>query len=272
MQAPILDTVPPMFDAILYEVRDRVAFITLNRPEVLNARNIQMRQELMRACEMATRDPGVSVVVLTGAGDKAFSVGRDLKELAGRGEGGPIEARRTRPLANDSRYVAAIKKPVIAAINGYALGGGLELALCCDIRIAAEHAQLGLPEAARGLMPGSGGTQRLPRIVGMAKALDMLFTAQPISAAEAYRVGLVTRVVPATDLRATAEDMAHTISRCAPLSLRFIKEAVRKGTDMPLEQGLALEGDLSTILSTSQDAREGPQAFAEKRPPNWQGR
>jgi enoyl-CoA hydratase len=226
----------------------------------------------MQACQDANDDPDVRAVILTGAGEKAFSVGRDLKELAGSPETNPIENRQNRPKNNDSRYVAAIEKPVIAAINGFALGGGLELALCCDIRIAAEHARVGLPEAARGLIPGSGGTQRLPRIVGPAKALEIIFTAEAVTAQEALAIGLVNKVVPAAELMATAEEMAHKITRCAPLSLRYIKEAVRKGLEMPLDQALALETDLSTLLSTSDDAREGPRAFAEKRAPNWQGR
>lgn len=260
------------FETILYEKRDHIAFITMNRPEVLNARNARMRQELIQACQDANDDPEVRVVVLTGAGEKAFSVGRDLKELAASGSRGPVESRRERPRHNDARAVAAIEKPVIAAINGLALGGGLELALCCDLRIAAEHARLGLPEAARGLMPGSGGTQRLPRLVGLARALEMMFTAEPISAQEAERIGLVNKVVPAAELRAAAEAMARKILSQAPVSVRYIKEAVHKGMDLPLEQGLALETDLSTLLSTTEDAREGPRAFAEKRAPVWQGR
>ena len=260
------------FQSIVYEKRDHIAIITMNRPEVLNARNLELRQELMQACQDANDDPDVRVVILTGAGDKAFSVGRDLKELAASRGTKPIENRQNRPKHNDSRYVWAIEKPVIAAINGFALGGGLELALCCDIRIASENARVGLPEASRGLIPGSGGTQRLPRIVGPAKALEIMFTAEPLSAQEALQIGLVNKVVSASELLTTATNMARKISRCAPLSLRYIKEAVRKGLEMPLDQALSLETDLSTLLSTSEDAREGPRAFAEKRAPNWQGR
>lgn len=261
-----------MASAIIYEKSDHIAVITLNRPEVLNARNLQLRQELMAACQDANDDPDVRVVILTGAGEKAFSVGRDLKEVAANPDSNPIENRRNRPRNNDARYVAAIEKPVIAAINGYALGGGLEMALCCDIRIAAEHAQLGLPEASRGMIPGSGGTQRLPRIVGPAKALEMMFTGQAVSAQEAYRIGLVNMVVPAGELMKAAQDMARAIMSRAPISLRFIKEAVWKGLDLPLDRGLALETDLSTLISTTEDTREGARAFVEKRAPNWTGR
>lgn len=260
------------FQSIIYEKRDHIVIITMNRPEVLNARNLQLRQELMQACQDANDDLEVRAVILTGAGEKAFSVGLDLKELAASRDVKSIENRQNRPKNNDSRYVWAIEKPVIAAINGFALGGGLELALCCDIRIASENARVGLPEASRGLLPGSGGTQRLPRIVGPAKALEIMFTAEPLSAQEALEIGLVTKVVPASELMATAEEMARKITRCAPLSLRYIKEAVRKGLEMPLDQALSLETDLSTLLLTSDDAREGPRAFAEKRAPNWQGR
>ena len=261
-----------MTETIVYEKRDRVAVIRMNRPEVLNARNSQMRAELLAAFQDSNDDGDIRVVILTGTG-RAFCVGRDLKEAAANPASGPIAARASRGLStSDTRMLEVLDKPTIAAINGLALGGGLELALCCDLRIAAEGAQLGLPEASRGIMPGGGGTQRLPRLVGRAIALQMMFTGAPISAAEALRIGLVNQVVPAEELLTAAESMARAMLGTAPLSLKFIKEAVRKGLDMPLEQGLALEGDLSTVLSTSEDSREGPRAFAEKRPPVWQGR
>lgn len=256
---------------LVYEKRDHIAFVTMNRPEALNARNTQLREELLAAFQDASHDPDVRVVILTGTG-RAFSVGRDLKEAATNPPASPIEGRANRAVStNDTRVVESMGKPVIAAINGLALGGGLELALACDIRIAAETAQLGLPEAARGLMPGGGGTQRLPRLVGRSVALQLMFTGESIPAPEAYRIGLVNRVVPPDQLLAAAEDMARAIATKATLSLQFIKEAVRKGLDLSLEDGLALEGDLATILATSEDSKEGPRAFAEKRPPQWKG-
>lgn len=260
------------FEHVIYEKRDHIAFITMNRPEALNARNNKLRAELHASFQDADADPEVRVVVLTGTG-RAFCVGRDLKEAAANPPGSAIEARASRGVSTgDTRVLEALSKPVIAAINGLALGGGLELALCCDIRIAADTAQVGLPEASRGIMPGGGGTQRLPRLVGRAVALQLMFTGESISAQEAHRIGLVNTVVPADELMAAAEDMGRAIAARAPLSLRFIKEAVRKGLEMPLEGGLALEADLSTILSTSEDSKEGPRAFAEKRQPAWKGR
>jgi enoyl-CoA hydratase len=260
------------FETLVYHQREHIAVITMNRPEALNARNIRMREELLTAVQDASDDPEVRVVILTGTG-RAFSVGRDLKEAAASAPSGPIEARASRALStNDTRVLELMPKPVIAAINGLALGGGLELALCCDLRIVSEGAQLGLPEAARGIMPGGGGTQRLPRLIGRALALQMMFTAEPLSAQEALRIGLVNQVVPADELMPTAEAMARSMVSRAPLSLRFIKESVRKGLDLSLDEGLALEGDLATILATSEDSREGPRAFVEKRPPVWKGR
>jgi enoyl-CoA hydratase len=259
------------FEELLFQKRDGVAIVTMNRPSLLNARNKKLRQELMRAFRLIDRDPEIVVAILTGAGERAFSVGMDLKEAAGDEET-PLEARGTYGDISDARALAAVKKPVIAAINGFALGGGLELALCCDIRIASDTAQLGLPEALRGFIPGAGGTQRLPRLVGPARALEIMMTGERVPAAEALRIGLVNRVVPAAELMAQAETLARKIAAGAPVALRLIKEAVHRGLDMTLAEGLALEVDLSTLASQTEDSREGVQAFVEKRPPNWRGK
>lgn len=259
------------FEELLFETRDRIAVITMNRPRALNARNRRLRQELIRAFHIAEDDPDISVVILTGAGDRAFSVGMDLKEAATEDENA-LQARSNYRGFSDSLALEAVSKPVIAAIRGYALGGGLELALCCDLRIASEDAQLGFPEANRGMMPGSGATQRLPRLIGPSRALEMMFTGERISAAEAYRIGLVNQVVPAAQLMAAAETLARKILASAPVALRLIKEAVRKGLDMSLAQGLELEIDLSALVSQTDDSSEGIRAFTEKRDPVWRGR
>ena len=259
---------------VLYEVKNRIGWITLNRPESMNAMNQEMSGEIVSACRRAEQDESVGVVVFTGAGDKAFSSGMDLKERA-QTPVPPIERRQTKTAleANTpAKAAAAITKPTIAMINGYAVGGGLELALACDLRIAAEDAKLGLTEVRRGIIPGAGGTQRLARVVGVAKALELCLSGQLIDGREAFRIGLIHHVVAREELTAAAERLAETLLKGAPLSLRFIKEAVRKGSDLSLEEGLRLEADLSALIATTEDAKEGPRAFAEKRPAVWKGK
>jgi enoyl-CoA hydratase len=259
---------------VVYEVKNRIGWITLNRPEAMNAMNQEMSGEIVGACRRAEQDESVGVVVFTGAGDKAFSSGMDLKERAGA-PAPPIERRQAKiaPEANTTtKAVAAITKPTIAAINGYAVGGGLELALACDLRIAAAGAKVGLAEVRRGIIPGAGGTQRLTRIVGVARALEIALTGQLIDGSEAFRIGLVHQVVAAEELFAAVEGLAETLLKGAPLSLRFIKEAIRKGSELPLEEGLRLEADLAALIATTDDAKEGPRAFAEKRPAVWKGK
>ncbi len=263
-------TFNPSFEELIFEVKDGLAVVTMNRPKALNARNIKLRQELMRAYQIIDARPDIVVGILTGAGEKSFCVGMDLKEAAAE-EFDPIQSRWDQS-RSDAIALEAVTKPMIAAINGYALGGGLEVALCCDIRIAAEHATLGMPEALRGIMPGSGGTQRLSRLVGPSAAMEMLMTGDSILAPEAKRIGLVNQVVPGSQLLEATEAMARRIIRGAPVSLRLIKEAVRKGADMSLAQGLALELDLSNFVSLTEDSREGVKAFVEKRAPVWRGR
>ena len=258
------------YKAILFERRDGIAYVTLNRPEVLNARNRQMREDLIHAVTAIRQDPEVRVVIITGAGGRSFSAGRDLKEAA-QEKVGVVAARQAKLEISDTEMIARLNKPVIAAINGFALGGGCELALACDIRVAVEEAKLGLPEVSRGMIPGSGGTQRLSRVVGLGKALELILTGSVIDAQEACRIGLVNKVVPRDGLMAAAEEYARAIAAKAPIAVVFAKEAVREGYEMTLDEGLRLETDLSALLRTTDDIKEGARAFVEKRPPQWRG-
>jgi enoyl-CoA hydratase/carnithine racemase len=267
-------TAEAAYEAIVVSIEDHVATLTLNRPDAMNAFNQQMTRELVAACAALNDDPEVRVVILTGAGDRAFSAGLDLKERAAE-QVSFIEKRagRVRPgIATSHRAVASLDRPTIAAIRGYALGGGLEVALACDLRIAASDAKLGLTEIRRGIMPGAGGTQRLARLVGPGHALKIALTGEPVDAAEAYRIGLVNEVVEPDDLLPAARRLAATINKGAPISARYIKEAINTGLDVPLDVGLRLEADLSTLLAQTEDSKEGPRSFVEKRPAVWQGR
>ena len=262
------------FQTILFEVRDQIAFVTFNRPESMNAMNRQMMKELVEACRQVEEDAGIRIAIFTGAGEKAFSAGMDLKERA-ETSFSPIERRQQKLSATvqtQTRAVAAITKPTIAAIRGYCVGGGLEFALACDMRVAAEDAKLGLAEVKRGLIPGSGGTQRLPRTVGVAKALEICLTGDNVTGAEAHRLGLVNIAVPAGDVMKAAEDLAVRILKGAPMSVLFIKEAIKKGVELSLDEGYRLESDLSAMIATTEDSKEGPRAFAEKRAPVWKGK
>jgi enoyl-CoA hydratase len=261
-------------ETILYQTRDRIAFVTFNRPDSLNAMNRQMTRELVDVCQQVEEDGGIRVAIFTGAGEKAFSAGMDLKERA-ETSFSPIERRQqklTNKIYTQARAVAAITKPTIAAIRGYCVGGGLEFALACDLRIAAEDAKLGLTEVRRGIIPGAGGTQRLSRAVGVTKAMEMCLTGDTVSGVEAKSLGLVNNAVPSADVLKTAEDLAGRILKGAPMSVSFIKEAIKKGVELPLEEGLRLEADLSALIGITEDAKEGPRAFAEKRPPVWKGK
>jgi enoyl-CoA hydratase/carnithine racemase len=257
-------------EPIAVERSDRVATITLNRPDVLNAQNNPMREALMAAFAALRADEDVRAIVVTGAGERAFSAGADIKEFLEPPV--PTRFREQRKRLDYRAEMDRCPQPIIAAIRGFALGGGLELALACDIRIAAEDAQLGLTEINLAIIPGGGGTQRLPRVVGRGKALEMILTGARIPAAEALRIGLVERVVPVAELMPAAMALARTIADKAPVALRYAKEAVVSGLALPLADGLRLENDLSTLLRTTEDRVEGARAFVEKRKPVWSGR
>jgi len=258
------------YATILHEAADGVVTITLNRPEVHNAMNEQMRQELTRCFgDLATSD-AARVVVVTGAGERAFSAGADIREFVEPQV--PVRFRESRKRVDFRQAMDRCPQPIIAAIRGYALGGGLELALACDLRIAGEDAQLGLTEVNLAIIPGGGGTQRLTRLVGRGRALEMILTGARIDAREAWRIGLVERVVPAADVLAAARELARTLAEKAPVALRYAKEAVVKGLELPLADGLRLENDLATLLRTTEDRVEGAKAFLEKRKPRFTGK
>jgi len=255
---------------VRYEMQDGVATVTLDRPDVLNAMNGPMRAELMEIFTRLRTDDAVKVVLVTGAGERAFSAGADIREFLEPPT--PTHFREARRRVDFRAEMERCPQPIIAAIRGFALGGGLELALACDIRIAAEDAQLGLTEINLAIIPGGGGTQRLPRLVGRGKALEMILTGMRVPAAEALRIGLVERVVPVTELMPAAQTLARQIADKAPIALRYAKESVVSGLALPLADGLRLEGDLSTLLRTTEDRVEGAKAFVEKRKPRWTGR
>ena len=254
----------PTFETLILAYDGPVATVTLNRPQVLNALNYQVFTELERAVTILAADPTVRVILLTGAGEKAFAAGADIKELASTDDasGERLALRGQGILAQLERC----GKPVIACINGFALGGGCELALACTFRIASETARLGQPEVKLGLIPGYGGSQRLPRLVGPAAALRLILTADIISATEALRIGLVDEVVPAAALLDAARAIALRIAAQAPLAVAASLEVVRQGADLPLDEALALEARIFGNLSVTADKYEGVAAFLEKRP------
>jgi len=246
------------YATIIYSVKDHVARIVLDRPEVSNLISQQSAKELGDVCREIARDEDINVVIITGAGD-AFCAGAEGPS-AGEGIYGVAAA------------VAGLPQPVIAAINGDALGQGLELALGCDIRVASRRARFGFPQVAQGLIPVDGGTQRLPRLVGRGKALELVLTAETISAREAYEIGLVDKIVAGAGLAAEVEAMARAVAGKGPIALKYVKEAVNKGLDLTLEQGLRLEADIYFLLHTTADRTEGIDAFRQKRPPRFKGK
>lgn len=258
-----------MADVLLTSIQDRVATLTVNRPDKLNALNVAVRKALLDAFDALASNDEVRCVVLTGAGEKAFIAGADIGEFDGRA---PIEQFRI--MSDQTVFDAAeqFPKPVIAALNGFTLGGGCEIAMACDIRIASDKAKFGQPEINLGLLPGGGGTQRLPRLVGLGTAYKLLFTGEMIPAQEALRIGLVDEVVPAADLMARVQAMASTIASKSPVALRLIKEAVRASVRAPLDEGLRHERTLFGLAFSSQDMAEGVKAFIEKRPATFIGR
>jgi enoyl-CoA hydratase/carnithine racemase len=259
--------------SVLYEQQDRIVTITINRPEAMNAIDPETHQALIAAWTRFRDDESAWVAILTGAGDRAFSAGADLKKLipGAFAKGGSGRHHNDPGLGGITRGLE-IWKPMIAAVNGHCLAGGLELALACDLRIASPNATFGLTEVRWAIMPGAGGTQRLPRAVPLARALEMILMAEPIGAEEAYRLGLVNRVVPMPELLPTARRWAETLCERGPLAVRAAKEAVLRGLTMPLADGLRLEAMLSGTLRGTEDAVEGPKAFAEKRKPAFKAR
>ncbi|ANM28847.1 hypothetical protein ABI59_03340 [Acidobacteria bacterium Mor1] len=255
---------------VRYEVRDRVAWITIDRPKKLNALNRQTVGEIACAVEKANADDGVGVLVLTGSGEKAFVAGADIAEMSA------LDATRgqefSRFLHASLDRVERSPKPVIAAINGFALGGGCELAQACHVRICSDNARFGQPEVNLGLIPGAGGSQRLPRIVGRGRALDLILSGEMIGAEEALRIGLVTKVVPAEELGGTVAKYAATLNERSPIALARSLDAVLTGTESSLEDGLRLEAALFGLSFATEDMKEGTQAFIEKRKPEYKGR
>src|SRR5215468_6264068 len=260
----------PKLENVLYEKRSGIAYVTLNRPKVLNALNALTWRDLRTAFEDARDDAGVRGVILTGAGDKAFIAGADIGELA---HATAIDAERSSRFGQEVLdLVENLGKPVVAAINGFALGGGCETAMACAIRIAVEHAKFGQPEVKLGLLPGGGGTQRLPRLVGKGRALQLILSAETISAQEAYRIGLINEVVPAADLIPRAEAILKMIASNAPVAVKLSLDAVNKGLDTSQSEGFALEASYFGLCAATEDKKEGTSAFLVKRAPQFHGR
>jgi enoyl-CoA hydratase len=255
---------------VLYEKRNGIGYVTVNRPKVLNALNTPTWTDIRTAFEDARDDPAVHGVILTGAGNKAFIAGADISELA---QATALDAERASRFGQEVLdLIENLGKPVIAAVNGFALGGGCETAMACTMRIAVDTAKFGQPEVTLGLVPGGGGTQRLPRLVGKGRALQLILSAEMISAQEAYRIGLVNEVVPAADLLTRAEAILRKIASNAPMAVKFALTAVNKGLETSQDEGLLLEASYFGLCAGSEDKKEGTSAFLEKRAPQFRGR
>jgi enoyl-CoA hydratase/carnithine racemase len=258
------------YENLLYEVREAIAYITFNRPKVLNALNRQTMQELLIALGAAKLDDAVRVVILTGAGEKAFIAGADINELA---QQTPVDGKEMSIFGQGVlRILETMGKPSIAAINGFALGGGCELALACSIRLASRNAKLGQPEVKLGILPGYGGSQRLARLCGKGVAHELVLGADMISADEAMRIGLVNHVYEPAELLPAAEALAKKIAANAPLAVQYAMEAIEHGMEMPQEEGLFLEATLFGLCCATEDMKEGTRAFLEKRPAQFKGK
>jgi enoyl-CoA hydratase len=258
------------YENILYEVRDSIAYITFNRPKVLNALNRKTMQELLIALGQAKLDDSVRVVILAGAGEKAFIAGADINELA---QQTPVDGKEMSIFGQGVlRILETMGKPSIAAINGFALGGGCELALACSIRIASRNAKLGQPEVKLGILPGYGGSQRLARLCGKGAAHELVLGGDMISADEAMRIGLVNHVYEPAELMPAAEALAKKIAANAPLAVQYAMEAIEHGMEMPQEEGLFLEATLFGLCCATEDMREGTRAFLEKRAAQFKGK
>jgi len=258
------------FQNILFEVKDGIALVTINRPEVLNALNRQTLRELSEAIAQVEGSESIKGAIITGSGERSFAAGADIRELA---ELTPLEAHEF-ALNGQALLdrIESLSKPVVAAVNGYALGGGCEIAMACHMRIASENAEFGQPEINLGIIPGYGGTQRLPRLVGRGIATELILTGRRISAQEAYRIGLVNQVVPLADLIPSAEKLLQTIFSKGPIAVAYALQAIHRGLQMGLEQGLKMEADLFGLIFATEDVREGTRAFLEKRKPEFKGR
>jgi enoyl-CoA hydratase/carnithine racemase len=255
---------------VLYEKKGPIAYVTLNRPTVLNALNKAIIAELKTAFEDARDDSAVRGVILSGAGDKAFAAGADVREIV---NDTAVQAEEHTHFGQAvTILIENLGKPVIAAVNGFALGGGCELAMACTIRIAAESAKFGQPEVKLGIMPGYGGSQRLPRLVGKGRALQIILSGEAINAQEAYRIGLVNEIVPSANLIERAEAVLNQINANGPLSVKYSIDAVNKGLETSIEEGLRIEASLFAICAATEDKKEGTSAFLEKRVPKFQGR
>jgi enoyl-CoA hydratase len=258
------------FKNTLYEKRDGIATITINRPQAMNAMNEETIPEILSRLEDAEKDEKVRVIVITGAGEKAFCAGLDLKPMR---DINVIKAVETSKLGQKlTLAIEEVGKPVIAAINGYALGGGLELAMACDIRIASEKARIGQPEVNVGLIPGWGGTQRLPRLVGKGIAKELIFTGKLIDAKTAERIGLINMVVPLENLKSAVEEFARVIMSKPPIAIKLAKELINSSIETDQRTGLVHEAEAFGILSSTEDYREGVSAFIEKRKPEYKGK
>ena len=258
------------YQTLLFEIRDGIATVTVNRPDKLNALNDQVRAELDDAVERITTAPEIRGAIITGAGPKAFIAGADIGDLSRQGPfDGKARAMRGQGVL---RRLETCGKPVIAAVNGYALGGGCELAMACHLRLASDTAKFGQPEVKLGIAPGYGGTQRLPRLVGKGVALHLILSGEMIDAQEAYRIGLVNKVLPAAELLAESEKVLRGILAMAPLAIRLCLEAVDQGLEMTLDEGLLLEANHFGLLAATHDMKEGTTAFLEKRPARFEGR
>jgi enoyl-CoA hydratase/carnithine racemase len=259
-----------MLANVLYEKKDAIAYVTVNRPKVLNALNTPTWKDLRTAFEDAQKDVAVRGVILTGAGNRAFIAGADIGELA---QATAVDAERSSRFGQEVLdLVENLGKPVIAAVNGFALGGGCETAMACTIRIAVDSAKFAQPEVALGLLPGGGGTQRLPRLVGKGRALQLILSGEMISAEEAYRTGLVNEVVPAADLITRAEAILRKIASNAPVAVKFALDATNKGMETSQGEGLLLEASYFGLCAATEDKKEGTTAFLEKRAPQFRGR
>jgi enoyl-CoA hydratase/carnithine racemase len=273
MDAPVIAKQPAATSGlanVLYETKGAIAYVTVNRPKVLNALNTPTWTDIRTAFEDARDDPAVDGVILTGAGNKAFIAGADISEL---NKASALDAERASRFGQEVlNLIENLGKPVIAAVNGFALGGGCETAMACTLRIAVDTAKFGQPEVSLGLVPGGGGTQRLPRLVGKGRALQLILSAEMITAQEAYRIGLVNEVVPAADLLTRAEAILRKIASNGPMAVKFALTAVNKGLETSQDDGLLLESSYFGLCAGTEDKKEGTSAFLEKRAPQFRGR